>query len=302
MSGALARIGRVAVTEWAVAVRSRRALVVTLLFLAVSGGLMYALVSVFASLEETLVETLNLPSSDSTGSVTMTLWKSKPFTRMIQHFAGSSLVFADIQGRHPIVLAYAMLVFWCAPLLTLMVSASRVADDIRSGAARYWLVRVTRTEWSLGKMLGEALMLATAMGVGALAADAVVCARLVPADGIRLLPDVLDWTVRAWVYAFAWLGIFMGLSHLVKSGGKATALGVLAMLGAAAWEPMLKNLAENVAGLGWVGHLDALVPGSAWTLLWRRSPAVVLQGVVHLAALAFLYLALGAAVLRRRDV
>lgn len=263
---------------------------------------MYALVSVFASLEETLVETLNLPSSDSTGSVTMTLWKSKPFTRMIQHFAGSSLVFADIQGRHPIVLAYAMLVFWCAPLLTLMVSASRVADDIRSGAARYWLVRVTRTEWSLGKMLGEALMLATAMGVGALAADAVVCARLAPADGIRLLPDVLDWTVRAWVYAFAWLGIFMGLSHLVKSGGKATALGVLAMLGAAAWEPMLKNLAENVAGLGWVGHLDALVPGSAWTLLWRRSPAVVLQGVVHLAALAFLYLALGAAVLRRRDV
>lgn len=302
MSGALARIGRVAVTEWAVAVRSRRALVVTLLFLAVSGGLMYALVSVFASLEETLVETLNLPSSDSTGSVTMTLWKSKPFTRMIQHFAGSSLVFVDIQGRHPIVLAYAMLVFWCAPLLTLMVSASRVADDIRSGAARYWLVRVTRTEWSLGKMLGEALMLATAMGVGALAADAVVCARLAPADGIRLLPDVLDWTVRAWVYAFAWLGIFMGLSHLVKSGGKATALGVLAMLGAAAWEPMLKNLAENVAGLGWVGHLDALVPGSAWTLLWRRSPAVVLQGVVHLAALAFLYLALGAAVLRRRDV
>ena len=302
MSGALTRIGRVAVTEWAVAVRSRRALVVTLLFLAVSGGLMYALVSVFASLEETLVETLNLPSSDSTGSVTMTLWKSKPFTRMIQHFAGSSLVFADIHGRHPIVLAYAMLVFWCAPLLTLMVSASRVADDIRSGAARYWLVRVTRTEWSLGKMLGEALMLATAMGVGALAADAVVCARLAPADGIRLLPDVLDWTVRAWVYAFAWLGIFMGLSHLVKSGGKATALGVLAMLGAAAWEPMLKNLAENVAGLGWVGHLDALVPGSAWTLLWRRSPAVVLQGVVHLAALAFLYLALGAAVLRRRDV
>ena len=302
MSGALARIGRVAVTEWAVAVRSRRALVVTLLFLAVSGGLMYALVSVFASLEETLVETLNLPSSDSTGSVTMTLWKSKPFTRMIQHFAGSSLVFVDIQGRHPIVLAYAMLVFWCAPLLTLMVSASRVADDIRSGAARYWLVRVTRTEWSLGKMLGEALMLATAMGIGALAADAVVCARLTLADGIRLLPDVLDWTVRAWVYAFAWLGIFMGLSHLVKSGGKATALGVLAMLGAAAWEPMLKNLAENVAGLGWVGHLDALVPGSAWTLLWRRSPAVVLQGVVHLAALAFLYLALGAAVLRRRDV
>ena len=44
MSGAISRITRVAVTEWAVAVRSRRALVVTLLFLAVSGGLMYMMV------------------------------------------------------------------------------------------------------------------------------------------------------------------------------------------------------------------------------------------------------------------
>ena len=117
-----------------------------------------------------------------------------------------------------------------------------------------------------------------------------------------MLPDVLDWTVRAWVYAFAWLGLFLGLSHIVKSGGKATALGILALLGAAMWSLALRNLAENVAGFGWAGHLDALVPNSAWTLLWRRSPAVLFQGVVHLTALSFLYLSLGAAVFRRRDV
>ena len=98
------------------------------------------------------------------------------------------------------------------------------------------------------------------------------------------------------------VGLFLGLSHIVKSGGKATALGILALLGAVAWSLMLKNLAENVTGFGWAGHLDALVPDSAWTCLWRRSPAVVLQGVVHLAALAFLYLSLGAAGLRRRDI
>ena len=145
-------------------------------------------------------------------------------------------------------------------------------------------------------------MLALAMGVGALAAWVVMLCRLSVSDGLSMLPGILDWTVRAWVYAFAWLGLFLGLSHIVKSGGKATALGILALLGAVAWSLMLKNLAENVTGFGWAGHLDALVPDSAWTCLWRRSPAVVLQGVVHLAALAFLYLSLGAAVFRRRDV
>ena len=302
MSGAFARVWNVATMEWRLAVRSRRALVMTLLFVAVAVGVMYLTITSFMAVERELLVSLGLSTDGAPGSALMTVWKSKPFVRFVEHVSGGSLVFADIRGRHPILLVYAVFVFQVVPLLTLMVSASRVADDVRSGAARYWLVRVSRTEWSLGKFLGESLMLATAMLVGALAAWGVALARLPAADGAALLPGILEWTARAWVYAFAWLGVFLGLSHVAKSGGKATALGILALLGAAAWSPMLDNLAENVAGFGWASHLDALVPGSAWTLLWRRSPAVVFQGVVHLVALAFLYLALGAAVFRRRDV
>ena len=302
MSKLLVRVWRVAAMEWSVAVRSRRALVMLLLFTAVAVGVMYVTISSFVAIEQQLVESLGLPESETPGAALMTLWKSKPFVRFVEHVSQGSLVFADIRGRHPLLLVYAFFMFWVAPLLTLLVSASRVADDVRSGAARYWLVRVSRTEWSLGKFFGEALMLAFAMGVGALAAWTVMLCRLSVSDGLSMLPGILDWTVRAWVYAFAWLGFFLGLSHIVKSGGKATALGILALLGAVAWSLMLKNLAENVTGFGWAGHLDALVPDSAWICLWRRSPAVVLQGVVHLAALAFLYLSLGAAVFRRRDV
>ena len=302
MSGPLARIWRVAAIEWGLAVRSRRAMVMTLLFVAVAIGVMYLTITSFTAIEQELLGSLGLQTGGAPGSALMTLWKSKPFVRFVEHVSGGSLVFADIKGQNPILLVYAVFIFQVVPLLTLLVSGSRVADDIRSGAARYWLVRVSRTEWSLGKFLGEALMLALAMGVGALAAWAVMLCRLPVADAAVLLPGVLDWTLRAWAYAFAWLGLFLGLSHVVKSGGKATALGILALLGAAAWGSMLGNLAEHVAGFGWAAHLDALAPGSAWTLLWRRSPAAVLQGVVHLAALAFLYLALGAAVFRRRDI
>lgn len=299
MSGAFARVARVAVTEWGLALRSRRALVVTLLFVAVSGLVMYCTISLFAALEQEVAAALRLPPSSSTGSVSMALWKSPIFVRIMDHFANSSLVFADIRGRHPILLAYAMFLFQIVPLLTLLVSVSRVADDVRSGAARYWLVRVTRAEWSLGKFVGEALMLVTAMSVGALAAWGVVLCRLPVADGLGLLPGVFDWTMRAGVYAFAWLGLFMGLSHVVKSGGKAMALGILALLAATVWTPLLNVMQGSLPGLS---HLDVLVPGASWSLLWRRSPSALLEGVVHLTALAFLYLGLGAAFFRRRDV
>ena len=302
MSGFLARVGRVAAMEWGLAVRSRRAMVMTLLFLAVAAGVMYLTITTFMLLEREVLGSLGLPTDGVPGSAMMTLWKSKPFVRFVEHVSGGSLVFADIKGRHPILLVYAAFLFQIVPLLTLLVSAPRVAVDIRSGAARYWLVRVTRTEWSLGKFLGEALMLASAMAVGALAAWGVVLARLPLAHGAAMLPGILDWTIRAWVYAFAWLGLFLGLSHLVKSGGKATALCILALLVTVAWAPLLDYLAESVAGLGWASHFDALVPNSAWTLLWRRSLPAVLEGVVRLASLAFFYLALGAAVFRRRDI
>ena len=302
MNGPLARVARVAVTEWGIALRSRRALVVTLLFLAVSCLMMFCTISIFAALEREVVAALRLPPSATTGSVTMALWKSPVFVRVMDHFAGNSLLFADIRGRHPILLAYAMFLFQVVPLLTLLVSASRVADDIRSGTVRYWLARVTRNEWSVGKYLGEAAMLSAAMFAGALAAWGVAVWRFAGWDGAVLLPGILDWTLRACVYAFAWLGLFTGLSHLARSGGKATALSILAMLGAAAWPLMLENLTPETGVLAGLRHLDVLVPRTSMPLLWRRAPGALVQGVVQLVALGFLYLSFGAAVFRRRDV
>ena len=281
------------------ALQSRRALVVTLLFLAVAAMVMYGTISAFAAMEREVLSGLGLPPSESTGSVTTVLWKSMPFMRIVERIVGDSLVFADIRGRHPVVLAYAMFIFQIVPLLTLLVSSSRIAEDVRSGSARYWLVRVTRTEWSLGKFFGEAMTLAAAMVVGALSAWMVAVFRLPGMDGVRLFFGLFDWSVRAWVYAFGWLGVFLGVSHIVRSGGKAMALGILAMLGAFAWPYALNNFSEYAT---FVKHLDALVPQSVQSSLWRRSPAVFLGGAVHLTALSLFYLALGAAVFRRRDV
>ena len=302
MVASLRRVWTVALVEWRTALRSRRALVVLLLFAVIAGGVMYASVSGLSALEEQVVESLSLPPSETPGSVTMTLWQSKPFARFVERFTNNSLVFADIRGRHPLLLVYAVFLFQIVGLLTLMVSAGRIAEDLRGGAARYYLVRVTCTEWSLGKFFGEAMMIVTAMLIGGVVAWGVLMWRLPVKAALPLLPGVLDWSARASVYAFAWLGIFLGLSHIVKSGGKATALGLLAILGTAAWPVAVRNLVSSLELPAAFQQLDVFAPQSAWTLLWRRSPAVLFQGVVHLAALSFFYLALGSAVFRRRDV
>jgi len=298
----LLRTWRVAVTELCGALRSRRALVVTLLFVAIAAAVMYGTISAFAAMEREVLAGLGLPVSDNPGSVTTVLWKSKPFMRIIDNIVGDSLVFADIRGRHPVVLAYAFFIFNIVPLLTLMVSAPRVADDVHSGSARYWLVRVTRTEWSLGKFFGEAMMLAAAMLVGALSAWTVALCRMNGVGAGGLLLGIVDWSARAWLYAFGWLGLFIGISHVAKSGGKSTAFAILAMMGAAAWTPMLGHLLPSDGVWSSLSCLDLLVPQSALSQLWRRSFSAFFGAAVHLVALSFLYLSFGAAIFRRRDV
>lgn len=302
MIASLRRTVQVAQAEVRLSLRNRRAMVMTLLFVAVAALVMYGTISAFAAMERELLAALKLPAADGVCSVTTALWKSKSFENIIGHLVGGGLVFADIRGRHPLLLAYAMFIFQIAPLLTLIVSSPRIAADLRSGAARYWLARVTRNEWSLGKFFGEAVMLAVAMFVGGLAAWGVAVYRLPGMDGVRLLPGVLDWTARAWMHAFAWLGMFCGVSHLARSGGKATALSILAMMGAAAWPTMLSNLVPETGFWTWLSHLDALVPSGAAALMWRRSPSALVWGVAHLAALSFLFLSFGCWAFGRRDV
>ena len=298
----ISRVFSVAVADISSSLRSRRAIVMILLFAAVSALVAYALVSAFSAIEREVVAALGLPPADNPCAVTATLWKSRPFMRFANGVAGGSLVFADIVGRHPLVLAYAFFMFSTVAMLTLLVSAPKIADEIRSGAARYWLVRTTRDEWSLGKFLGETLLVAVSLSVGSVAAWSVVAVRLPGTTGAVLFPDFIDWTARAAVYAFAWLGLFTGISHMARSGGKAVAFSLMAVIAMAALPTALNNLAEAYPFLSFVNGLDVLVPRSAMSLMWRRTPAAFIRGAVHLSAIAFLYAGIGAAVFRRRDV
>jgi len=290
---ALARTFGVARFTCQTALRSRRAVVTALLFALIGAGVMYLTVGLFSMLERQVAELLSLPVTDETGAVSMTLWKSKQFVAMVSHLVGNSLVFNDIRGQHPIVLAFAGIVFSAVPLLTLMACAPTAAGEIRSGSVRYLLLRVSRNEWSLGVFFGEAAALLASVLLMALAAGGVAAWRLAGGSGLALLPSLFAWSLRAWIHALPWLGVCLGASLVAKTPGKATALAMLVMT--------VFSVLGFVFGR-YAPCLDFLLPQGCEWLLWRRSSAALFEGVLGQLAVAFLWFGLGAAVFARRDV
>ena len=226
----LFQIWRVACYEWFGALCSRRAVVVMLLYLAAAVCGMNWSISLLGKIETELTQMLQLPVSEQSGVVSTVIWKSIPFQKMVQAMVRDELVYRDIVGRHPAELIFAWFSFFNSPLLVVLVSANRIADDLHSGAVRYMIMRVPRACWTLGKLVGQALLVAVAFVVSALGAYLVAWIRLrgVP-DAPHLFFPMLDWSLRAWVYSFAYLGLTLGLSHLTRSGSKATILGIIAV-------------------------------------------------------------------------
>ena len=94
---------------------------------------------------------------------------------------------------------------------------------------------------------------------------------------------------------FFWLGLALGISHLSRSGSKATALGIAATVVWFAAPPLLKNFA------GGYPALRLIFPGGVEDALWRSSLEPVAYAALWLAALGLMYLSVGAAVFARRD-
>ena len=298
----LYRIWHTALWEWRCAIRSRRTLVILFLYLASAVLCMNGSISVLGKMERELAAVLQLPESEKIGVVSESLWKSKPFAKIVKAAVGEGPVLDDIFGRHPVELLYAWFAFLCAPLLAVLVCSTRVSDDLRSGAVRYMLVRETRIEWSLGKYVGQTFMVGVALAASSLGAVAVAFFRLSPDVAGALALPMLGWGVRAWVFSLAWIGLALGLSHFTSSPGRATALGIFAICIFAVGSPVIGFIHSHFGLPDAVLQLRMFLPSSAEDSLWRFSATPLAVGSFHLLVLGLVYLMAGAAVFSRRDI
>lgn len=296
------RIARAALFELSGAIRTRRALVLILLYLAASLLGMNGSISLLGKMEDQLAEVLQVERAPGkSGVVSATLWKSKQFQKIVRGAVGDSLVYDDITGKHPAELLYAWIVFLAVPLLSVLVSSRRVAEEIKSGSAKYMLLRVTRLEFTLSKYLGQALLMLAGLLAGAVGAWCVAAFRLSGADLPALFPAMLVWSVKAWFLSLAWLGLALGVSHFFKSGAKADAVAILMMI---AWFVVPALIKAYAKGPAW-GRLQVLVrlfPSSATDALWRSSVLPVAASAVWLLMIGLFWLSLGHAYFARRDV
>jgi hypothetical protein len=293
---------RVACHEGADALRSRRALVVLLLYLAAAVCNMHWSINLLHKLETELAAAFRLPAAGQAGVVSTALWNAKPFQNRQKRLTDNDAVLHDITGRHPAELIYAWFAFFYTPLLEVLVAGSRISEDLGTGAARYEVFRTYRASWSLGKFTGQAFMIGLALILSGVSAYAVAKLRLAGSGTPDLFLNMLQWSARAWVYSIPYLGLAMGLSHLTRSASKATVMGIIAIAACFACSLLIRHFAAESGWRACLPQLGLLLPDGHKMLLWRNAAAPLVSGTVWLVTLGLCYLLAGYAVFRRRDV
>ena len=92
----------------------------------------------------------------------------------------------------------------------------------------------------------------------------------------------------------------LGISHLTRSGSRATAIDLVAVALFTAWPMFLKVWAKGLEW-PWLENFEASVPSSVTLSPGRQSFTPLFTGGMHLLVLGLTYLMLGHAVFRRRD-
>jgi len=282
------------------AFRSRRAIALFVLYLLGSIASCAMFVRVLHEVEKELVAGLGLTPPATAGSVTETLWESDVFKHILTELVGDRSVAETLLSVPPLALFYAWLSFIFAPLLVMLLSSPRIAEEVGSGSVRFVLFRTSRSAWCLGKLGGQAVLLAAALLISAAGAWGVGMVRMAGFPPLGSIPYLLVFSARAWIFAWPFLGLALGVSQLTRSPVMATAAGFVVM----GCMFIATGLSHYFTGDGWRQLLDVvyqLSPYGTRAALWHFDAAHMIPATVLLMALGLLYFLLGYAGYVRRD-
>jgi ABC-type transport system involved in multi-copper enzyme maturation permease subunit len=295
-------IAVVANYELGEALRSRRVLILVLLFVggAVAGTL--AFVELLESVEAGLARALAVAEPGKPGAVTAALMQSPEFLRVLGRLLRDEALAEQLAGLPPLALFYGWLGLTFMPFMIMLTSAETVSAELATGSARFSLLRTGRLSFSLGKLVGQTLLMAIGVVAGALAVWVTGYASLASFEAGRSALWLGLLSLRVAVYAFAYVGLAVGLSHVTRSVplSRAIALGALAVLGVL-WGVGVHNDVVREHAAETADALLVLVPRSHMLDLWRPALADRVPSLVMLIALGIVFFALGYAYRARRD-
>jgi ABC-type transport system involved in multi-copper enzyme maturation permease subunit len=287
--------------ELADSVRSRRVIVLSLLYVAGSMAATMLFVAILQKVERQVAQSLGVSAAAGAGNVTATLWKSDGFRSVLINLAGSDSLARTLLDVPPLALFYGWLSFTFTPALVMLTSSARIAEEVWSGSARFVLFRASRLHWCLGKFIGQAVQILGALLLSAAGAWLVGLIRMKSFEPAGTAGAMLGYALLAWVYSLTFLGLALAVSQWCSAPNLALAFGFLAMIVLA----VVAGVSNHFAGEGWRRVLDlgyVLTPDGHSKALWWRDAAHLLPACVFLGSLAFVYFAAGYARFARRDL
>ncbi|MDH5675689.1 MAG: ABC transporter permease [Myxococcales bacterium] len=287
--------------ELAEALRSRRVLILALLYVGGAVGGTLILIESLRGLEAMLAETLAVGTSERPGTFTQELMGSAQAQRFLARVLDDAELAAELVSIPPLSLFYGWLVLAFCPALVMLTASESVAVDLATGAARFSLVRTPRLSFSAGKFVGQAALLGVSILCGGVGVWVTGYLEFEGFEPLASAAWMLVLAGRGFIYCLAYVGLAVGLSHLTRSVPWSRALGLIALgVASALW---------GLAQLRWTSeHLGALprallplLPKAHQSDLWRpewieRAPAQLM-----LCALAVFYFSLGYRFRARRD-
>lgn len=275
--------------------RSRKAIVLLLLYLMGSLGASGIFIRLLIALRERLEEEVGR-------AVDMKqLMESPGMARVVGGLTGDQDVANAIVTIPPMALFYGWVAMNFVPLLVLFTSSDAISGDLSSGAARYSLFRTDRVSWALGKLVGQTALMAVGVLVGAVACW---CTGLIWLDKMPV-GDTAYWLLRisgrAIVYSFPYLGMAMCASQLTRTRARAGALALLIMFMAAVGGTLVqvKPIVEQAPTL--FEALAKLFPSGHHLSLWHPHLSRSLPAMLGLVAIGLAFFALGFWRFSRRD-
>lgn len=290
----------IAENELVETVRSKRVLVVALLYLggAVAGTLLF--IEFLSGVEETLSEGLGVATPATPGALSQSVFRSPQFFALLTSWVEDRDLAKQLVTMPPLSLFYGWMSLMFLPLMVTLTAAETVSGELSTGAVRFQLLRVDRLTYSLGKLLGQTLLMAGSVVAGAGLVWLAGRLTMSSFDGLSHAVWLLRLSLRAACYGFAYVGLVVGLSHLTRSVPASRAIALLSLVMLA----MISSLLSALSSFGeyaWADSLAVVLPSSHKLSLLRPALADRLPAMLILTALGALFFSAGFAYRRRRD-
>ncbi|MBZ5713583.1 ABC transporter permease [Nannocystis pusilla] len=211
-------------------IRTRRALVLALLYLLVASITSYIYVEVVKFAEEATAEVVagisdtgeKVAAAAAAGAA-----QGAGYTGLLYVIAGGDQQIAGHLATYPpMVLVFAWLSLGALPWLIALTSYDLVAGDLHLRTVRFVALRASRGAFVLGKLLSQVLLVALIAGLGMLPVLLIGSAYLPRFDVLdSLLALLRAWPILA-LFAFAVLGPVACASQLVRGPGAARFLAI----------------------------------------------------------------------------